>query len=49
MTPEDVYELTAAAEPRLAPDGRTVAFTVSSVDREENTYRSSIWLVPPDG
>ena len=49
MVPEDVYELTWAAEPRLSPDGKTVAFTVGSVDREENTYKGSIWLAAVDG
>src|SRR6266487_1929297 len=49
MVPEDVYELTGAAEPRLSPDGRTVAYSVWSVDREENTYRSAIWLAAVDG
>jgi dipeptidyl aminopeptidase/acylaminoacyl peptidase len=49
MVPDDVYELTAVSDPRLSPDGRTIAYVVSSVDREENGYRSSIWLVPADG
>ena len=49
MVPEDVYELTWAGEPRVSPDRKTVAFTVSSIDREESSYKSSIWLVPSDG
>jgi dipeptidyl aminopeptidase/acylaminoacyl peptidase len=49
MRPEDVYELRWAADPRIAPDGETVAFVAWGVDREENDYSSSIWLVPADG
>jgi dipeptidyl aminopeptidase/acylaminoacyl peptidase len=49
MVPEDVYELTWAGEPRVSPDGTTVAVTVTKVDRETNEYLSSIWLVPADG
>jgi dipeptidyl aminopeptidase/acylaminoacyl peptidase len=49
MTPEDVYELTGAVDPRLSPDGSTIAYTVWSIDCEANEYRSSIWLVPADG
>jgi Tol biopolymer transport system component len=49
MVPEDVYELTGAADPRLSPDGAAVAFVVWSIDREESEYRSAIWLVPVDG
>jgi dipeptidyl aminopeptidase/acylaminoacyl peptidase len=49
MVPDDVYELTGVSDPRLSPDGGTVAYVVSSVDRKDNGYRSSIWLVPTDG
>src|SRR6266496_2528766 len=48
MVPEDVYELTGVGDPRLSPDGRTVAFTVSSIDKDANEYRSAIWLGPVD-
>src|SRR5437667_333929 len=49
MVPDDVYELTGVADPRLAPDGRTVAFVVWRIDREANDYASAIWLAPADG
>ncbi|MFN2627050.1 MAG: prolyl oligopeptidase family serine peptidase [Gaiellaceae bacterium] len=49
MTPEDLYELTGVADPRLDPSGRTVAFVVTSLLREPNDYGGSIWLVPADG
>ena len=49
MRPEDVYELTEVADPRLSPDGSTVAFVVWKVDRDANDYRSAIWAVPLDG
>ena len=49
MRPEDVYELRWAADPRIAPDGTTVAYVAWAVDREENDYSSSIWLAPLDG
>jgi dipeptidyl aminopeptidase/acylaminoacyl peptidase len=49
MVPEDVYELTGVADPRLSPDGRTVAFVVGRIDREANEYRGNIWLAPADG
>jgi dipeptidyl aminopeptidase/acylaminoacyl peptidase len=41
--------MTLAGDPRLSPDGRTVAFVVTTVDEDENTYPSAIWLVPADG
>ena len=49
MRPEDVYALTSVGEPRLSPDGRRVAYTVSRVDEEVNAYRTAIWVAPLDG
>jgi dipeptidyl aminopeptidase/acylaminoacyl peptidase len=49
MRPEDVYELRWADDPRISPDGRTVAFVAWGVDRDANDYTASIWLVPADG
>ena len=49
MLPEDVYELVWVADARITPDGRSAAVAVRQVDREQNAYRSAIWLVPLDG
>src|SRR2546422_6803707 len=49
MVPADVYDLVAVSDPRVAPDGRTVAYVVTTVDREESKYRSAIWVVPTEG
>ena len=49
MRPEDLYDLKWASDPRLSPDGKTVAYVVSSIDREENAYRGAIWLAAVDG
>ena len=49
MLPEDLYELGWASDPRVSPDGRTVAFVAHVIDREANEYRAAIWLVAADG
>jgi dipeptidyl aminopeptidase/acylaminoacyl peptidase len=49
MEPEDVYELTGVADPRLSPDGSRVAYQVWSIDREANEYRGAIWVARVDG
>lgn len=49
MKPENVFDLTGATDPRLSPDGATIAYTVWSIDRDANAYRSAIWLAPADG
>jgi dipeptidyl aminopeptidase/acylaminoacyl peptidase len=49
MRPEDVYELTGVGDPRVRPGGAEVAYVVWTIDREENEYRTSIWLAKVDG
>ena len=49
MVPQDVFELTGVADPRIAPDGATVAYVVSALDGEANEYRGTIWLAALDG
>jgi dipeptidyl aminopeptidase/acylaminoacyl peptidase len=49
MIPEDVYDLTGASDPRLSPDGSTIAYVVWAIDRDENRYTSSIWFTAADG
>jgi len=49
VRPSDVYELRWADDPRISPDGRTVAFVAWGTDREANDYTASIWLVPVEG
>jgi dipeptidyl aminopeptidase/acylaminoacyl peptidase len=49
MRPEDVYELVGVSDPRISPDGRTCAYVVTTIDRDESKYVSAIWMVPVDG
>ena len=49
MVPEDVYEPTGVADPRLSPDGATVAYMVGDVDKDANEYRGAIWMAAADG
>ena len=48
MRPEDLYDVVWASDPRLSPGGKTVAYAVNSIDREENAYRSAIWVAAVD-
>ena len=49
MTAEDLYDFQFLADAQISPDGSRVAYVVRTVDRDNNTYRSAIWLVPFDG
>ncbi|HVE92984.1 MAG TPA: S9 family peptidase [Actinomycetota bacterium] len=49
MTPEDVNDLVAVADPRVSPDGRTAAYVLVTIDKESAEYRSAVWVVPLDG
>jgi dipeptidyl aminopeptidase/acylaminoacyl peptidase len=49
MVPEDVYELVGVADPRLSPDGTTIAYAVWRIDREANEVKGAIWLAQVDG
>lgn len=46
---DDLYNLTFVADPNISPDGTRVAWVATTVDRDTNGYRSSIWLAPRDG
>ena len=46
---EDIFRLREASDPRLSPDGTTVAFAVTTADAEADENRSSIWTVSVDG
>ena len=37
MRPDDYFALRAIADPRISPDGTTVAFVVTSVEQKEKT------------
>ncbi|MGH7699595.1 MAG: prolyl oligopeptidase family serine peptidase [Gemmatimonadales bacterium] len=45
----DYYRLVVVSDPELAPDGRRVAFTVTTVVEEKDKRHSEIWMVATDG
>jgi dipeptidyl aminopeptidase/acylaminoacyl peptidase len=49
MTPADIGALRQAGEPRVSPDGTTVAFTVTDPDVAANRYARRIWLAAAGG
>ena len=49
VTPEDYFSFQFAGDPHLSPDGKSVAFVVTTIDQKRNRRESAIWLVPADG
>lgn len=45
----DVYHLRDVRDPRISPDGRWVAYTVSSADSAKDRNQSDIWMASWDG
>ena len=49
VKPEDLVKFKAVSDPRISPDGTTIAFVVSIGDMEENKSKRDIWTVKTDG
>src|SRR5439155_20071668 len=49
VTADDYFAFRALGDPHFSPDGATIAFVVTTVDRRQNRRHSAIWTVPADG
>ncbi|MGZ8571793.1 MAG: prolyl oligopeptidase family serine peptidase, partial [Actinomycetota bacterium] len=49
LQPDDIHRIASASDPRLSPDGTTVAYVVTTIDPEDKDYRSAVWCVASDG
>jgi len=49
LTVDDLFRLGAVDEPRISPEGRWVAYTVTTADRKADEQRSRVWMVPTAG
>jgi dipeptidyl aminopeptidase/acylaminoacyl peptidase len=48
-TSDDILALRSVTDPQVSPDGRTVAYVVSSLSDDKLTYQTDVWLVPVAG
>ncbi len=46
-TIEQSLNLKTAASPRISPDGRYIAYTVSETNWDENAFYTQIWMAMP--
>src|SRR5213594_2488015 len=49
MELEDMFRVQRVSDPHISPDGKTIAYVVSVVDKPANRTNSDIWLVPAKG
>lgn len=49
MTVEDIYRFKLISEPQFSPEGAAIAYVVTTIEREKNDYRSSIYVTSTDG
>jgi dipeptidyl aminopeptidase/acylaminoacyl peptidase len=46
---DDFFAFRRISDPQISPDGRVVAYVVTTVDMPKNATNSTIWLAPTDG
>ena len=49
VTPEDYFAFETVSDAHISPDGRQVAYVLTTVDQKRNRRDNSVWLVPVDG
>ena len=49
MTPQDITRIRFISDPQLSPDGRRVAFVVTTLSEDQDEYLSNIWVVDTAG
>ncbi len=48
MTVDDLFAFKRVADPQISPDGKLVAYAVTTVDLAANKSSSAIWVAPTD-
>ena len=49
MTVDDLFRFQRVADPQISPDGKRVAYQVTTVDLEANKTSTAIWVADTDG
>src|SRR5918998_3042443 len=49
MTIDDLLAIKSVSDPQISPDGKSVVYVVSEIDRATDKSNSDLWLVPAAG
>lgn len=47
--PDDLWSMVVPSQPCVSPNGRQIAYVLTTADRDSDGYRSSIWAVATSG
>ncbi|HUE42716.1 MAG TPA: S9 family peptidase [Candidatus Sulfotelmatobacter sp.] len=47
--PDDFYRMRQVGDPQVSPDGKWIAYTVTSVDRDADRRHTAVWIVDWEG
>jgi dipeptidyl aminopeptidase/acylaminoacyl peptidase len=49
LTFDDLMKVQRVADPQVSPDGKWIAYTVTTVDKDKNSRNSDVWIIPAAG
>ncbi len=49
ITADDLYEIVVTSDPQVSPDGTHILWVQNRPDRDDDGYRSAIWIARSDG
>jgi dipeptidyl aminopeptidase/acylaminoacyl peptidase len=49
LTVDDMFEIQRVGDPQISPDGKWVAFTVTTTSLEDEKSETRIWMIPVNG
>src|SRR5260221_7154117 len=49
LKPSDIYKIKSISDPQVSPDGRWVAYVLSTPDSAKDKSDSDIWMISWDG
>ncbi len=49
ITVDDLFKMKNVEDPRVSPDGKWIAYTVSEMDLKEDKSETRVWMVPAAG
>ena len=49
LTPDDLFAIRLVGDVQASPDGKRIAWSVVTLDKKQDAYRSALWIADADG